>query len=160
MNLHTWAQKWGISLECLRDLQITLGTYTPPLTADDPGFGKSEAWAQTAIKLEASRKGVRLFRNNSGALQDKTGRLVRFGLGNDSAAINEVFKSPDLLGWRPVLITQQHVGRLIAQTLMREVKEPGWQYSGDSHELAQLNCLNLCNADGGDARFATGPGTL
>ena len=160
MNLHTWAQRWGVSLECLRDLQMTLGTYSQPLPPDAPGTGKSEAWAQSAIKLEASQKGVRLFRNNSGALKDKDGRVVRFGLGNDSAAINEVFKSPDLLGWRPVLITPQHVGRLIAQTTMREVKEPGWQYSGDTHELAQLACLSMCNADGGDACFATGPGTL
>ena len=160
MNLHTWAQKWGVPLECLRDLQTTLGIYTPPLQADDPGAGKSEGWAQSAVLLEASQKDVRLFRNNSGALKDKTGRLVRFGLGNTSEEFNRVFKSPDLLGWRRVTITPQHVGHIIAQTVMREMKKPGWQYTGDEHEAAQLACLNMCSADGGDACFATGPGTL
>ncbi len=160
MNLHQWALKWHLPPEVLRDLQVTLGLYTPPMTVDDPGHGKSEAWGLSVVKLEASQKNVRLFRNNSGALQDKGGRLVRFGLGNDSEAFNRVFKSPDLLGWRPELITQQHVGSVVARTVMREGKEPGWQYTGDEHEAAQLACLNMCNADGGDACFVTGPGTL
>jgi len=160
MNLHTWALRWNLPLECVRDLQTTLGIYTPSMADDAPGAGKSEAWAQSAIKLEASQKGVRLFRNNSGALKDRTGRLVRFGLGNESEEINKVFKSPDLIGWRPVVITPQHVGYTLANTVMREVKEPGWQYTGNEHERAQLACLNLCSADGGDACFATGTGTL
>ena len=162
MNLHTWAQKWGIPLECLRDLQTTLGLYTPPLPADAPGYGKSEAWAQSSVRLEASQKGCHLFRNNVGALKDKTGRLVRYGLGNDSQALNDVLKSSDLIGWRPVLITPAHVGHTVAQFLAREVKEPGHQVTPDTdeHERAQLAFLNLVNASGGDGAFATGPGTL
>jgi len=145
-NLHDWARKWGLSVECLRDLQITLGTYTPPLAPDAPGVGKSEAWAQSALRIEASRKGVKLFRNNVGALADKTGRFVRYGLANDSAAQNATIKSGDLIGIRPDGIF-----------VSREMKSPGWQYTGTEREVAQLNWINLINSCGGDAAFATGP---
>lgn len=152
-NLHDWARKWGLSVECLRDLQITLGTYTPPLAPDDPSVGKSEAWAQSALRIEASRKGVKLFRNNVGALADKTGRFVRYGLANDSAAQNAMLKSGDLIGIRPVLIG----GHIFGQFVSREMKAPGWQYTGTDREVAQLNWINLINSCGGDAAFATGP---
>ena len=156
MNLHTWAQRWGVPIECLRDLQMTLGLYTPALPADAPEAGKSEAWAQSAVRLEASQKGCHLFRNNVGALKDKTGRLVRYGLGNDSQALNDVLKSSDLIGFAPIEISTEHLGKRIAQFVAREVKEPIWQFRGDAHEVAQLNFLNLVNANGGDAKFTTG----
>ena len=160
MNLHEWARKWGLSIECVRDLQTTLGTYTPTLPADAPGVGKSEAWVQSVVRLEASKKGLYLFRNNVGALQDKSGRLVRYGLANDSKEMNETLKSSDLIGWRPVEIQPHHVGHVIAQFVAREIKEPGWQYTGADREGAQLAWNNLVNRHGGDAAFATGPGTL
>ncbi len=159
-DLHAWALRNHITAAQFEDLCRTLGTRTPQLTDDDPGHGKSEAWAQSVVRLEASRKGVHLFRNNSGALKDKGGRLVRFGLGNDSAGTNDAFKSPDLVGWRARLITPQDVGRLIGQTVLREIKEPGWQYVGDEHEEAQLAFLKLGASCGCDAAFATGEGTL
>lgn len=159
-NIHEWAKRWGLSIECVRDLQLTMGTYTPELPKDAPGYGKSEAWAQSAVRIEASQKNVYLFRNNVGALKDTTGRLVRYGLANDSKQMNEVLKSHDLIGFRPLTIQQHHVGYIIAQFLSRECKEPGWQYTGDEHETAQLNWANLINRHGGDAAFATGPGTL
>ena len=153
MTLHDWARKWGLSVECLRDLQITLGTYTPPLAPEAPGVGKSEAWAQSALRIEASRKGVKLFRNNVGALADKTGRFVRYGLANDSAAQNATLKSGDLIGLRPTLIAGHVYGIFVS----REMKSPGWQYTGTEREVAQLNWINLINSCGGDAAFATGP---
>ena len=152
-NLHDWARKWGLSVECLRDLQITLGTYTPLLAPDAHGVGKSEAWAQSALRIEASKKGIKLFRNNVGALADKTGRFVRYGLANDSAAQNATLKSGDLIGVRPVNL----YGRVFGQFCSREMKAPGWQYTGTDREVAQLNWINLINSCGGDAAFATGP---
>ena len=159
-NIHEWAQRWGVSVEAVRDLQTTLGLYTPPLDPGDPGFGKSEAWAQSAVRLEASEKGIKLFRNNVGALKDERGRLVRYGLGNDSPAMNEILKSGDLIGWRPVVILPHHVGHTIAQFVSREVKAPGWQFTGKGREGPQLTWENLVNSGGGDAAFATGPGTF
>lgn len=160
MNLHELAIKWGWSIEELRDVQTTLGTYTPPMPKGVAGEGKSESWAQSLVRIEASRKGVYLFRNNVGALKDATGRVVRYGLGNDSASLNEVLKSSDLIGWRPFLVRREHIGHTVAQVVAREMKEPGWQYSGDAHEKAQLAFLNLLNSCGGDGAFATGEGTL
>jgi hypothetical protein len=159
-DLHEWARRWNVPLEMFRDLQTTLGTYTPPLPPEAPGAGKSEAWAQSAVRLEASEKGVKLFRNNVGVLEDKTGRPVRYGLGNDSPKMNEVIKSADLVGIRPLVILPHHVGHIFGQFVSREIKAPGWQYTGSGREPAQLAWANLINANGGDAAFATGPGSL
>lgn len=161
ITLHQWATRWGIGLEAFRDLQMVLGAYTPPLPREAEGYGKSEAWAQSVVRLEASRKGVKLFRNNVGALMPKDSkRLVRFGLANESEQINDVIKSGDLIGWRPIVIQPQHVGYKIAQFTSREIKEPGWQYTGADREPAQLAWASLVVADGGDACFATGEGTI
>lgn len=159
MNLVTWAAKWGVPAAALADLTAELGLLGTP--GDEPYRGKkSEAFAQSQVVLEGAEKGVRLFRNNVGALRDDGGRMVRYGLANSSKAENDVLKSADLIGWRMVRIEQHHVGSHIAQFVSREIKEPGWQYVGDAHEQAQLAWAELVAADGGDAAFATGPGTL
>lgn len=159
MNLVTWAAKWGVPAAALADLQQSIGLLGTP--GDEPYRGKkSEAFAQSQVVLEGAEKGVRLFRNNVGALRDDGGRMVRYGLANSSKAENDVLKSADLIGWRMVRIEQHHVGSHIAQFVSREIKEPGWQYVGDAHEQAQLAWAELVAADGGDAAFATGPGTL
>lgn len=159
--LHEWAIAHGVGLAALQDLQIRLGVLTLPAAVEPEGPELSEAWAQSAVRLEASQKGVKLWRNNVGALIPKDSkRPVRFGLANDSPQMNDTLKSADLVGWRSVLIRPEHVGHVIAQTVSRECKPPGWQYTGTAHEQAQLAWANLINAAGGDARFCTGPGTL
>lgn len=158
--LHQWAIKWGVRVEALQDLQLQLGTLTLPEAATSAGPAKSEAWAQSAVRMEAGQKGVKLWRNNVGALLDKAGRLVRYGLANDSEQLNAVIKSADLVGWRPLTVTPAHVGQRVAQFVSREIKEPGWQYTGTPREQAQLSWANLVNAAGGDARFCSGPGSL
>lgn len=161
MSLHDLAMKWGWSVEELRDVQQTLGLYTPAFPIDAPDHGKSEAWVQSAVRLEASEKGHHLARNNVGALKDSTGRVVRFGLLNDSPALNAKIKSSDLIGWRSVVITPVLVGHRIAQFMARECKEPGWQFSStDEHQVAQQAYINMVNAAGGDAAFVTAPGAL
>jgi len=161
MNLHTWAAKWGVGVEAFRDLQMVLGTYTPPVLPTAPEYGKSEAFAQSEVRLEASQKGIHLWRNNVGALIPKnSSRPVRFGLANDSEAMNDVIKSGDLIGIRPFVILPEHVGFVVGQFVSREIKEPGWQYTGAGREVAQLAWINRINASGGDAAFATGRGTL
>lgn len=162
-DLHEWFNRHAgqpLTIEAFRDLQTTLGTYTPPLPDEAEGAGKSEAWAQSVVRIEASQKGLKLFRNNSGALKDEGGRLVRFGLGNDSAKANEVMKSGDLIGVRPLVILPHHVGHTFGQFVSREMKPPGWQYTGEGREAAQMRWCNLVNSCGGDAAFATGAGTL
>lgn len=46
------------------------------------------------VLLQASERGVRLFRNNIGMLQDKDGRWVRYGVAHPGGS--------DLIGWTPI----------------------------------------------------------
>jgi len=122
---------------------------------------QTESNAQALVRLEASRKGKLLFRNNVGAgTVAESGSFVRWGLANDSKAVNSKLKSGDLIGIQPVLITQAHVGTIIGQFLSREIKAPGWKYHGTDRELAQIRWAELILARGGDAAIVTGPGSL
>jgi hypothetical protein len=62
---------------------------------------KRETPIQNAIRLRAGELGVHLFRNNVGACEDKSGRIIRYGLANDSKAMSDAIKSADLIGWTP-----------------------------------------------------------
>ena len=115
----------------------------------------SEGLVQSVVRLHAPRLGETLWRNNVGVLLDATGRPVRYGLANDSKGLNEKLKSADLIGWRPVTITQDMVGRVIGQFISRECKREGWKYTGRAHEPAQLEWARIVNRSGGDARFVT-----
>lgn len=161
--IREWAAKYGVRIDAVIALERRLGIAGRAeldLEAFADTISASEARQQSLVRLEAAGKGIRLFRNNSGAFKDDDGRMVRYGLANDSAALNKVIKSSDLVGWRKVTITPDMVGDVIAQATLREVKPEGWTYSGNAHERAQLAFLELCIADGGDACFTTGPGTL
>ena len=129
-------------------------------------MNQTEAAIQQDIRLIASRLGANLWRNNSGAVTTNDGRHIRFGLGNDSKNINDEFKSPDLIGITPVMITPQHVGRIVGIYTEIEAKHGGWVYNvrdlpkselneRERHELAQWKHLNLVQSKGGFATFAT-----
>ena len=154
MILNEWAIRWGIPYAALEDLRRRMAL--DPAPPAPSARGKSEAWVQSVLRLEASRQGARLWRNNVGALPDPRGVPVRFGLANESAAANERIKSADLIGIRPILIQPQHCGSTFGLFVSRECKAPGWRYTGEGREPAQLAWANLVNALGGDAGFATG----
>lgn len=121
----------------------------------------SESGVQSRVRLEASKQGIYLWRNNVGAGQLKEGnRFIRFGLANDSKALNGVIKSGDLIGLRRILVTQAMVGHPVAQFVSREIKHANWKYSGSLEEAAQLQWAALVNAQGGDAKIVTGPGSF
>lgn len=159
MTLEQWAIKWGVPFQAVHELKGMWGE-VQTLPDDLNVAGVSEGAVQNAVRLEASRKGARLFRNNVGALKDERGRWLRYGLCNDSKKMNEQIKSHDLIGIKPVLITQSHVGTVIGQFLSREVKEGGWTYSGTPREIAQGTFGKLITGLGGDASFASGIGTI
>ena len=81
---------------------------------------KSEAEIQQEIRLAAPKMGVTLLRNNQGAFKDEQGRLVRFGLGNESP--NQNFLSSDLIGWTETIIDESMVGKRVAIFTSIEVK--------------------------------------
>lgn len=154
MTLTQWAARHGVSAEALAELT---GIVTDPQSAPT---GQSEAAVQQLIRLEASRLGMRLFRNNVGACKDDTGRVIRYGLCNDSAQMNKAVKSSDLIGIRPVIITPDMMGHTIGQFVAREVKRPGWSYRGTDREVAQQAFGQLILKLGGDFKFCTGEGSL
>lgn len=158
--LYDWAKAWGIPWPAVIDLQRRMGMEGTgaPTTPRVPGM--TEEAISINVRYEAARKGVLLFRNNVGALQDKTGRYVRYGLANDSSKINEKIKSGDFIGVRPVLITGQHIGHTIGQFVSREIKHGDWYYTGADREPAQLKWAEIINGAGGDAAFTTGEGSL
>lgn len=156
MVLDEWARRWNISGAALADLRVAIGIGDQRHAAE----GLSEAGVQSRIRLEATVKKCRLWRNNIGATITPDGSFVRYGLANDSAAINSRIKSADLIGIRPVTITGAHVGMIIGQFLSREVKASRWRYTGTAREQAQLRWAELILALGGDAGFATGEGSL
>ena len=159
VSLVEWATRWGVRPEAFAELRALLHGVASVQPADGAS-GQPEGHAQSLVRLEAARKGIYLWRNNVGALADETGRFVRYGLANDSAALNARFKSSDLVGLRPFVIQPHHVGYVFGQFTVREVKREGWTYSGTTREVAQQAFLSLVLANGGDAAFTTGPGTL
>lgn len=155
MNVfETWAAMWGVPAAAVIDLRERMAiAYGPEggLFAEE-----SEAASQAQARLAAKAAGFTLFRNNVGALKDERGIPVRYGLANDSAALNRSIKSGDLIGWKSVLVTPEMVGSTIAQFASCEVKRAGWVFRGDKHEQAQQRWANLVNANGGVAFFSTG----
>lgn len=157
--LHDWARTWAVSAGALRDLEARLGAM--PTAVKVPGTeGMSESRVQAEVRYDAARHGVTLWRNNVGVLVDERGVPVRYGLANDSTAVNQQVKSADLVGIRPVRITAAMVGQVIGQFVCREVKQPGWSWSGNERETAQMRWAQLVIALGGNAAFVTGPGSF
>lgn len=64
--------------------------------------------------LHASKIGVIVFKNNVGMYKDQRGNVIRYGLCNGSS---------DLIGWTPVTITEDMVGKRIAVFTAVEVKK-------------------------------------
>lgn len=161
--LRQWAYEFGVPMVAVLELERRMGLCgTDGVTNETDAYGMthSEAYAQSQVVLEAPKFQCLLTRNNVGALQDKSGQLVRYGLFNESKKRNERIKSPDLVGFRKVVITPAMVGSIIGQFVGREMKEPGWHYTGDDHEAAQLRCIELGLSYGCDMAFATGLGSF
>lgn len=154
-TLLEWQRKHGITAEALADLVTMVGLDVPRSAKDTP-----EARVQDEARLLASKMGWRLFRNNVGVLKDERGVPVRYGIANDSPAMNKRIKSSDLIGIRPVIITRDMVGSTIGQFVAREVKKAGWKYKGTEHEQAQLAFGTLIIGLGGDFKFYNGEGEL
>ena len=154
MQLDNWAARWRIPAAALAELRTSMGIAEPAIRVP---AGVSEAATQQLIRLEASKRGARLWRNNNGATFDESGRMIRYGLANDSVALSKQIKSSDLIGITPHYVTAADVGRIIGLFTSIECKRPGWKYKGTPREVAQLAWINLVLSMGGVARFATGP---
>lgn len=113
----------------------------------------NEQAIQQQIRLHAVKRNVLLFRNNSGVATGADGRPIRFGLGNDSTILNASFKSSDLIGIRPVIVTPEMVGTLAGLFIAVEIKKPG--YSMSPTVQAQQHFCNIVRGCGGIAGVVT-----
>ena len=140
---------------------------TGVFTADVPKLQRSaedgsESQAQQQVRLKVRAAGGYSWRNNVGCTPagcESCGaqrRPVRYGLANDSHALNANIKSSDLILAIPRVVTQGMVGTTIAQFGGVETKRPGWKYTGTKRELGQKAWLALVTSLGGYATFSTG----
>lgn len=148
MTLAAWADRWGIPAAALEELR----TMFIPSTIDG---GTSEAATQARLRVVAPSIGAALWRNNNGACKDETGRMIRYGLGNDSKKINDVWKSSDLIGITPLTVRPEHMGRTLGIFTAVEVKRPDWQRPENDRDRAQMAFLTTVFQHGGIATFAT-----
>jgi hypothetical protein len=158
MQLDEWAKRWGVHDEALAELNAIFQRV--PVSTIEPVSPSSEKHVQNTVRLEASKKGCWLWRNNVGAAYTNTNQFFRYGLANESKAMNDKIKSADLIGIRPIMITANMIGTTIGQFLSREVKPSNWKFTGTDREAAQLKWAQLVVSLGGDACFANREGTL
>lgn len=111
------------------------------------------------VIYEAAKLGVNLMRNNVGACQDTTGRLIRYGLMNESAKQNAQIKSSDYIGLTPVRCFVDGIGLTTLGVFTAiETKASDWRFSqSDKRALAQQAFIDMVRSYGGFAGFATGP---
>ena len=158
MNLiDLWGARWNIPAEALEDFKSLFGVASEN---SHRGEGEAESMVSSVIRLEATKSGLRMWRNNVGACTDSYGNFIRYGLANDSTKLNKVVKSSDLIGIKPIKISASDVGRTIGQFTAREVKKSDWKLGKSAREAAQLNFLNIVNELGGDGQFVTGEGSF
>jgi len=151
--LTQWAQRHGVSQLAYNELMSIVNI--EPTTPDNKDI-VSESGASRLCRLQASKAGGRLMRNNVGAVTTDDNRFIRYGLANESKQMNKLLKSSDYIGIQPVIIQPHHVGHTIGQFTAREMKKPGWIFAGTERENAQLNFILLINRLGGNASFSTG----
>lgn len=95
--------------------------------------------------MAVSAAGARVFRNNRGMFYTMDGRKVRAGLEANGAS--------DLIGFVPIIITPEMVGRKVAVFLALECKNESWKKPNKEHELVQQHFIEFVKENGGIASF-------
>ncbi len=150
INLYGWATRWNIPSTAIDDLRYQMGIYEGGQSVTG---GVSESAVASHTRLSISKQGGLLWRNNVGAMQGDDGRVVRYGLANESKKMNQYIKSSDYVGVIPVKITGNLVGQTIGRFIAIETKKQGWLYTGTEREIAQNRFLQLVTSKGGVAFF-------
>lgn len=111
---------------------------------------KTEVDKTPSITKALSSAGLRLFRNNVGAFTNSNGRKVFFGLCPGSS---------DCIGWAPVTITADMIGKQIAVFTAVEIKRDEsvlnkWKKDKNQRAVNQRNFIEAVSKAGGIG-FAT-----
>lgn len=148
MNLDQWAARWALPPLAILELkEITAATSTPH---DD----RSESAVASACRLELAKRGVITMRNNVGVLDDRNGRPVRYGLCNETPAMNRALKSADDICIVPYTVTPSDIGRKLGVFLGVEHKKADWIFTGAGRETPQANFHRMVASAGGVSLFA------
>lgn len=95
---------------------------------------------ERTLIIESAKIGFTLFKNEVGMAYTKDGFPIRFGLCKGSS---------DLIGWRPLKITGDMVGKTIAQFCAVEVKKnKKGSYRATKEQLAFLNAVKASGGFG------------
>lgn len=98
----------------------------------------TEKDVERTLILHASKCGITMFKNNVGMYKDQRGNVIRYGLCNGSS---------DLIGWTPVTVTPDMVGKKIAVFTAIEVKlNKNGKYKATDLQKAFISAVN--NAGG------------
>lgn len=151
MSFIEWATRWNIPAQAVKEYYAL---FQIPESVHTDGRGESAVQGEI-IRAANPSIDASLWRNNNGACTDETGRLIRYGLGHVSKKFNLEWKSSDLIGITPIVVTPRHVGYRLGVFTAVEVKEPGWRKPTDQHERGQANFLASVIAKGGIGMFAT-----
>lgn len=112
-----------------------------------------ESATTSHVRLDAAQLGIDLWRNNSGAWKDDTGRVIWYGLG--SFTKRDKYKSSDYIGIVPTVITPDMVGKTLGVFVAVEMKAEDWKfYQSDEIALKQKNFHDIVKKAGGYAGFA------
>jgi hypothetical protein len=149
MTLNKWGDKWGVPYHAMIELSKVLAN---PYHMPSDQKEMSEDWVMSNVLLESSALGSRLWRNNVGATVTENG-FLRYGICNETPAVNKVLKSSDFIGCTPIVIDWTHVGRTFGIYTAIETKKQGWNFKGTEREVGQLNYINLVKSIGGIAGF-------
>lgn len=119
----------------------------------------TETAIQSQTMIECANNNMEVWRNNSGAFKDETGRMLRYGLANSSAQLNARIKSSDLICITPVVCYVTSVGwTTLGVFTAIECKPSCWhQTPGDDRALAQQRFHDIVRKAGGFAGFVTNP---
>jgi len=148
--IHEWACRHNLQRAAYEELLVILN---PSLGIAKAEKGKSEGAVQSGLRILAPQHRASLWRNNTGAFKDDSGRWVRYGLGNDSKQLNAVWKPSDLIGITTVAAS--YIGQEFGVLTAVEVKEEGWhQIPSDKRAAGQANFMNTVVSMGGLAGFA------
>lgn len=101
------------------------------------------------IRVECSKRGYLVFRNNVGVAFRDDGIPIRFGLANESKNMNQNYASADLIGIAPKIITPEDIGKTMGLFLSLEIKHSDIKYAPQN----QRNWERLVTQYGGIAKI-------
>lgn len=159
--IEEWASAWGLPGMALADLRSRLAAQSRPNGTDQGGMSEAAVLSRWSL-ASAADPDLLTWRNNVGACEATNGRVIRYGLANDSKAMNEIVKSADKIGIKRHLVRPCDVGRHLGLFVSVEFKRQDWKMPAapDPHTRAQLNWAATISAYGGIAHIYNGNNPL